>query len=150
SVRACGEALLARDLPIHVLVNNAGLAGQDGLTKEGFEMAFGVNHVGHFLLTLMLAPRLVAPTPARIVNVASRAHFPAPGIDYEAIRKPKVATTGMKEYEVSKLANVLFTVELHRRLADKGVDTYALHPGVVASDIWRRVPAPVRWVGKLF
>ena len=76
--------------------------------------------------------------------MSSDAHYSAPGIDFEALRRPARGITGMREYAVSKLANVLFTQELARRVTGTGVTTYALHPGVVASDIWRRVPWPVR------
>ena len=74
SVRRCAQAFIARDLPLHLLVNNAGLAGQKGFTASGFELAFGVCHVGHFLLTQLLLDRLKAAAPSRVVVVASRAH----------------------------------------------------------------------------
>ena len=76
--------------------------------------------------------------------MSSDAHYSAKGIDFEALRRPARGITGLREYAVSKLCNVLFTQELARRVAGTGVTTYALHPGVVASDIWRRVPWPVR------
>ncbi len=148
SVRACAEAVLARDEPLHVLINNAGLAGSRGMTSSGFEIAFGTNHVGPFLLTSLLLDRLRDSAPARIVNVASGAHYGATGIDFEAVRKPTRTITGMREYSVSKLANVLHAQELARRLDDTGVTTYSLHPGVIASDIWRKVPRPARAVMK--
>jgi retinol dehydrogenase 12 len=144
SVRAGAAAFLALDEPLHVLVNNAGVAGRRGLTRQGFELTFGVNHLGHFALTDALLGRLTDSAPARVVTVSSDAHYSAPGIDYEALRRPARGITGMREYAVSKLGNVLFSQELARRVAGTGVTTYALHPGVVASDIWRRVPWPVR------
>lgn len=151
SVRSSAEALLARDLPLHVLVNNAGLAGQRGSTSDGFELAFGVNHLGHYLFTRLLLERLAASRPARIVNVSSRAHRRSNAIDFEALRRPTASFTGVPEYQVSKLANALFSSELARRLGgDAGVSTYALHPGVVASEIWRRVPWPFRSLAHLF
>ena len=141
SVRACASAFLARDEPLHVLVNNAGVSGQRGATAEGFELHFGVNHLGHFALTSLLLERLKASGPdSRIVNVASAAHYSAPGIDFDALRRRTQTFTGQREYAVSKLCNVLFTGELARRLDGAGVTSYALHPGVVATDIWRRVP----------
>ncbi len=149
SVRECAAAFLAEDRPLHVLLNNAGLAGRRGMTASGFEMMFGTNHVGPFLLTALLRERLTASAPARIVNVASDAHYSAGGIDFEAVRQPTRSRTGMAEYGVSKLANVLHAQELARRLEGTGVTTYALHPGVIASDIWRRVPWPVRPLMKL-
>jgi retinol dehydrogenase 12 len=154
SVRDCAQDFLARDEPLHVLVNNAGVGGARGLTADGFEMHFGVNHLGHFVLTMLLLDRLKASGPgSRIVNVSSDVHYNAKGIDWESLRRATQTFAGMREYGVSKLCNVLFTQELARRLGsgpgtDTGtgadVTTYALHPGVVASDIWRRVPWPIR------
>jgi NAD(P)-dependent dehydrogenase (short-subunit alcohol dehydrogenase family) len=149
SVRACAARIDAIGRPIDVLVNNAGLAGKRGLTKDGFEMAFGTNHLGPFLLTMQLFPRLRAASRARIVNVASKAHYDAKGIDFEAVRKRTRTITGVPEYAVSKLANVLFAGEVARRVGATGIHSYALHPGVVASDAWRRVPWPIRPLIKL-
>ena len=143
SVRASAQAFLALGEPLHVLINNAGVAGRRALTKDGFELTFGVNHLGHFAFTIALLDCLTS-SKARIVNVASDAHYAAKGINFDQLRRPARGITGMKEYAVSKLCNVLFTQELARRLAGAGVTSYSLHPGVVASDIWRRVPWPVR------
>ena len=144
SVRACADAFLARREPLHVLVNNAGIGGAHGVTRQGFELMFGVNHLGHFLLTQLLLDRLTESAPARVVTVASDAHYSARGIDFDVLRRPARGITGLPAYGVSKLCNVLFSAELARRTAGTGVHAYALHPGVVASDIWRRVPWPVR------
>jgi NAD(P)-dependent dehydrogenase (short-subunit alcohol dehydrogenase family) len=144
SVLACAQEFLARGEPLHALVNNAGVAGRRGRTRDGFELTFGVNHVGHFALTVALLDRLTASAPARVVTVASDAHYGASGIDYPAVRRSTRSITGFSEYRVSKLANVAFSAELARRAAGTGVTTYALHPGVVASQLWRRVPWPVR------
>jgi retinol dehydrogenase 12 len=149
SVRACAAAFLARGLPLHLLINNAGVAGSRGLTKSGFELAFGVNHMGHFLLTQLLLERIKESAPARIVTVASRAHYRVPGIDFAAQRERTRTRTALAEYGVSKLANVLFSAELARRLQGSGVNTYSLHPGVVASEIWRSIPQPFRFFAKL-
>ncbi len=143
SVRESAAAFLALGEPLHVLINNAGVAGRRGLTRDGFELIFGVNHLGHFAFTAALLDCLIS-SRARIVNVASDAHFQATGIDFDRLRRPARSIAAMREYAVSKLCNVLFTQRAcppprrHRRTA------YALHPGVVASDIWRRVPWPVR------
>jgi retinol dehydrogenase 12 len=150
SVRACAETFLARGLPLHLLINNGGLAGARGFTKSGFELAFGVNHMGHFLLTQLLLERIKQSAPARIVTVASRAHTRVSGIDWDAVRKKTATPAALKEYGVSKLANVLFSAELARRLEGTGVTTYALHPGVVATDVWRSVPWPFDHMIKLF
>jgi len=144
SVRACAASFLATGEPLHVLINNAGVAGTQGLTKQGFELMFGVNHLGHFLLTELLLDRLLAAPQARVVTVSSDAHYAAHGIDFDALRRRGHGLTGMRQYGVSKLCNVLFAQELARRTAGTGLTSYALHPGVVASDIWRRVPWPVR------
>lgn len=150
SVRACAKALLDRNVPIHGLVNNAGLAGQRGQTKDGFELQFGTNHLGHYLFTRILLDRIVAAGEARIVNVASASHYQAKKIDWDALQQPTKSITAMREYAVSKLANVLFTKELARRLEGTKVTTYAVHPGVVATEIWKRVPGPARWLIKKF
>jgi dehydrogenase/reductase SDR family protein 13 len=144
SVRACVDEFLRAEQPLHGLINNAGLAGQRGMTESGFELAFGTNYVGPFLLTALLLDRLQESAPARVINVASIGHYRASGIEYEAIRRRTKSITGFQEYCVSKLGNVLHAQELARRLDGTGVTTYSLHPGSVASDVWRRVPWPVR------
>lgn len=153
SVRACAEAFLARDLQLDVLINNAGVVAP-GQTKDGFELVFGVNHLGHFLLTELLLERLeqtgTGEAPARVVNVASRAHYRCEGVDFDALTRPTASTSAFPEYTVSKLANVLHAAELARRLDGRPVEAYSLHPGVVASNVWRRVPGPVRWLMKRF
>ena len=140
SVRRCAQSFVQRGLPLHLLINNAGLAGTHGITRDGFELAFGVNHLGHFLLTQLLLDVLKASAPSRIVHVASRAHYNATGVPWETLRQRTISRTGLPEYAVSKLSNVLFSAELARRLNGSGVNSYALHPGVVASDVWRHVP----------
>ena len=145
SVRACAAAFVDTGDPLHVLMNNAGVAGQRGFTADGFELTFGVNHLGHFLLTMLLLEPLKQSAPSRIVNVSSIAHTQAKGIDWEAVRKPTRNVTALPEYAVSKLANVLFTQELARRLNGTGVAAYAVHPGGIGSDIWsRRLPGFIR------
>ena len=144
SVRACANAFAGSGQPLHGLINNAGLAGQRGLTASGFELEFGTNHIGPFLLTELLTPRLLESAPARVVNVASIGHFNAEGIDFEAVRRKTRTRAAFPEYCVSKLANVLHAAELARRLEGTGVTTYSLHPGTVATDVWRSVPWPIR------
>jgi retinol dehydrogenase 12 len=146
SVRACASAVLSRDEPLHVLVNNAGLAGQKRLTKQGFEQTFGVNHLGHFLLTQLLLPRLLQQPHSRVVNVSSKAHYDAPGIRFSELRERGKGFGALHSYAVSKLANVLHAKELARRYGAQGLHAYSLHPGVVASDVWRQVPQPFRWL----
>jgi NAD(P)-dependent dehydrogenase (short-subunit alcohol dehydrogenase family) len=153
SIRACASAVLARDQPLQLLINNAGLAGSRGRSKSGFELIFGVNHVGTFLFTQLLLERVLesasAASPARIVTVASRAHYQCKKLDFDVLRNSTKTVTTTPEYAASKLANVLFSAELSRRLEGKHVTTYSLHPGVVATDIWRGVPWPFRSLMKL-
>jgi NAD(P)-dependent dehydrogenase (short-subunit alcohol dehydrogenase family) len=144
SVRAAAAAF---DEPLHVLVNNAGVAGQRGQTKQGFELAFGINHLGHFLFTNLLLDRLLE-TKGRVINVSSDSHYSPKAIDWDGLQRPTKSVTGLPEYGVSKLCNVLHAQELARRV--DGVTTASLHPGVIASDVWRRVPFPVRSIMKLF
>jgi dehydrogenase/reductase SDR family protein 13 len=146
SVRAAAEQVIARGWPIAGLINNAGVAGKRGQTRNGFELAFGVNHLGHFLLTRLLEARMREGGGARVINVASEAHRRIRGIDFPALRMPTRTRTGLYEYGVSKLCNILFTRELARRWAGSGIVGYALHPGVIATDIWRSVPQPFRWL----
>jgi len=148
SVRACARAVLAKPEPLHLLINNAGLAGRKALTKQGFELTFGVNHLGHFLLTQLLLPRLLEQ-PSRVVNVSSKAHYQASGIDFDELRRPGKGFGALHAYSVSKLCNVLHAKELGRRHGAQGLHAYSLHPGVVASDVWRQVPQPFRALLKL-
>lgn len=149
SVRACAKTVLDRGEPLPLLVANAGLAAP-GLSKDGFELTFATNHLGHYLLTRLLLPALEAsPEGARVVVVSSRAHYRAKAIDWAALTKPSASLTALPEYGVSKLANILFAKELARRVPAK-IHTYALHPGVVATDGWRRVPWGLRHLVKLF
>lgn len=149
SVRTCANELLARDIPIHGLVNNAGitagLRGQKTVTPEGFEPTFGTNHLGHYLLTRLLLGRIKKTPGARIVNVSSHSHYLAKKLTWEKLTQPP-GRVGLKEYEVSKLCNVLFTKELARRLDGTGITTYAVHPGQVETNIWKRFPQPFRWM----
>jgi retinol dehydrogenase-12 len=144
SVRACASSFLELDEPLNLLINNAGVGGASGVTYDGFEAHFGINHLGHFLLTTLLLDQIESNAPARIVTVASVGHYNAKRIDWDALRRPRRGLTGLPAYAVTKLCNVLFTQELARRLDGTGVTTYSLHPGAVASDIWRRVPWPLR------
>ncbi len=148
-VAKAAASLRERGEPIDVLINNAGLAGSQGSTAQGFELTFGVNHVGTYLLTRLLLPLLREhATPARVVTVASKAHVQATSIDWDAARRPTKTLTGLREYERSKLCNVLFAKELARR--EPTLCSVSLHPGVVATDIWRRVPWPIRSIYKRF
>jgi len=140
SVRACAQKFIQLNLPLHLLINNAGVAGLRGLTQDGFEMTFGINHLGHFLLTQLLLDKLQTSGPSRVVTVSSRAHKRTAGINWNALRQPTHSWTGINEYAVSKLANLLFSAELAKRVQGTSVSTYSLHPGVVDTEIWRALP----------
>jgi len=136
-----GERLAAQTPRLSLLVNNAGLAGSRGLTEDGHELAFGTNHLGHFAFTLPLIGAL-EHAGGRVVNVSSGNHYFPKELDFAATRRPTKSRTGLAEYGVSKLANVLFTAELRRR--HPRLEAIAVNPGRIASDIWRRVPSPFR------
>ncbi len=150
SIRESASLILKRFDRIDLLINNAGEAGARGLTKDGFEMAFGVNHLGHFLFTTLLLDRIVASAPCRIINVSSRAHYRIKELDLSVVQQPTSSLTGLREYAASKLCNILFTLSLRNRLQGKGVVCTSLHPGVVSTGIWREVPQPFRWIIKTF
>jgi retinol dehydrogenase 12 len=138
-VKRAADEVLKLDLTIDVLINNAGVAGLQGQTKDGFELTFGTNHLGHYLWTEKLLPLVKRATQGRIVIVSSRGHYRAKnGIDWDALTKPTAHVSALPEYFVSKLANVLHAKKLARRLEGTKVTTYSLHPGGVASDIWQR------------
>jgi NAD(P)-dependent dehydrogenase (short-subunit alcohol dehydrogenase family) len=138
SIRAFADGFLANHDRLDALLNNAGLTLRKRReTADGFEMTFGVNHLGHFLLTALLRDRLVASAPARVVNVASDAHrYARRGLDFDDLMATKRYRPFLT-YARSKLANILFTRELARRLDGTGVTANALHPGFVASNFGR-------------
>jgi retinol dehydrogenase-12 len=138
SVRAGAAELLAGCPRIDVLINNAGLVLTDrSETVDGYESTFAVNHLGPFLLTELLTDRLVASAPSRVVNVASTAHRSARhGLDFDDLQSRR-GYKGMQVYGSSKLANILFTTELARRLSGKAVTVNAVHPGTVATGYGR-------------
>ena len=126
-------AILAAAPRIDVLINNAGaFFARRALTEDGLEQTFALNHMGYFRLTALLRDRLVASAPARIVNVASEAHRGVQ-LDFADLQNAS-GYSGWKAYQRSKLANILFTRALTRRLAPTGVTANCLHPGFVASN----------------
>lgn len=133
-VRRFAGEYLAEHPRLDVLINNAGLMLSDrSETVDGFETTFGVNHLGHFLLTNLLLDRLRASAPSRIVVLASNAHRGAMrGLDFDDLQSRR-GYSAMPVYCRSKLANILFTVELAERLRGSGVTVNAVHPGVVRS-----------------
>jgi retinol dehydrogenase 14 len=150
NVRELADQLLTAYARIDVLVNNAGTVfDKRQLTDDGIEATFAVDHLAGFLLTELLLERIVASAPARIVTTSSVAHFSAT-MDFDDLgfeRGYKI----MRAYGRSKLANVLYTRHLARRLEGTGVTANCLHPGAVATNIWSGAPRfarPVLAVGK--
>ncbi|XP_039990103.1 retinol dehydrogenase 13-like isoform X2 [Xiphias gladius] len=136
SVRQLAKDILASEERLDVLINNAGVMGcPKWQTEDGFEMQFGVNHLGHFLLTNCLLDLLKKSAPSRIVNVSSLAHERG-HIYFDDINQEKEYRP-WKSYAQSKLANVLFTRELSNRLQGTEVTTYSLHPGVIRTELGR-------------
>jgi len=139
SVRACAKGWLADHDALQLLVNNAGImACPLARTAEGYELQFATNHLGHFLLTGLLAPALLAGAPARVVNVSSAGHRLA-GVDFDDLHFERREYDKWVAYGQSKSANVLFSCELDRRLQDRGVRSFALHPGVIMTELARHL-----------
>jgi len=137
-VERLASEFLAADRPLHVLLNNAGVVNIRRIeTREGREATFALNHLAYFLLTLRLLDRLKESAPARVVSVASDAHAQARGpLDLDDLDSRK-SYSGMRVYGRTKLANILFTRELARRLEGSGVTANCLHPGFVGSNFAR-------------
>ena len=149
AVRRTAASFLDSGQPLDVLVNNAGIAGTRALSADGFDLTYATNHIGPFLLTVLLIPRLREARQGRIVNVSSVGHMKARAVDWTGLARRTVPVrSGFAAYAVTKLMNVLHAKELSRRLADSRVTTYALHPGGVATNIWRSLPGPVQWLLK--
>jgi retinol dehydrogenase 12 len=137
-------AELARLPRLDVLINNAALIDTAGrCTAEGYDATFAVNHLAPFLLTNLLLPRLAASAPARVIVVASEAHRRAGWLDFDDLMNTRVGY--LRAYGRSKLANLLFVRALARRLRGSGITVNAVHPGVVRSQLFRGLPAPLRF-----
>lgn len=133
-IRRAAAEFLATESPLHVLINNAGVVNlQRTVTPDGVETVFAVNHLAYFLFTLLLLERLQESAPARIVNVASDAHRFGK-LDFDDLGCEQ-GYRWMRVYGQSKLANILFTRELARRLAGTRVTVNCLHPGAVATGL---------------
>ncbi|XP_029943589.1 retinol dehydrogenase 12-like [Salarias fasciatus] len=143
SIREFAEGINQDEAKLNILINNAGvMVCPYGKTADGFEMQIGVNHLGHFLLTYLLLDLIKKSAPARIVTVSSLAHSWG-SIYLDDINSEK-SYDKSKAYSQSKLANVLFTRSLAKRLEGTGVTTYSLHPGVVQTDLFRHLNGPQR------
>jgi NAD(P)-dependent dehydrogenase (short-subunit alcohol dehydrogenase family) len=150
SIRAFAAAFQRDFTRLDVLVDNAGLSPKNrGTTKDGFETTFGVNHLGTFLLTNLLVPLLEKSAPARVVVLSSRLHYRGKMV-WDDLQFERRKFSGLAAYNQSKLANVLFTKALARRLAGRGVTVNAVHPGVVATELLRDMPAVITKLVHLF
>ena len=142
SVRRFAQEVLEKNIPLHGLVNNAGVMNTPAQkTKDGFELQFGTNHLGHFLLTELLLPALTAGAPSRIVNVSSCFHDVALGrkgeIRLEDLNFESRKYDGWAAYAQSKLANLLHARHLAKRLQGSGITAVSVHPGWVRSRLIR-------------
>ncbi|XP_078593080.1 retinol dehydrogenase 13-like [Branchiostoma floridae x Branchiostoma japonicum] len=145
SVREFAAKVNAGESRLDILINNAGIMTcPQWKTEDGFEMQFGTNHLGHFLLTNLLLDKLKKSAPSRVVNVSSSAH--AGGhIHFDDINLEK-SYGPIKAYCQSKLANVLFTKELDRKLKGTGMTTYSLHPGCIHTELQRNLDDAYDWL----
>jgi len=156
SVRKCAQEFLDTGLPLHILINNAGLMNTPpGTTQDGIEIQIGVNHFAHFVFTTLLLDRIKASAPARIINVSSNGSLifqTSTGIDLNDLCLQKRAHYDRyNRYGQSKLANILFTTELQRRLGtDSGVLVASLHPGAILSTKLGRSMGPGNLVDRDF
>ncbi|XP_036802380.1 retinol dehydrogenase 13 isoform X2 [Oncorhynchus mykiss] len=137
SIRQFAERVNQEEKHVDVLINNAGVMRcPAGKTEDGFDIQFGVNHLGHFLLTNLLLEKLKDSAPSRVVNLTSLAHIVGE-IDFNDLNWDNKKFDTKRAYCQSKLANVLFTRELAQRLEGTGVTVNCLHPGVVATELGR-------------
>ena len=135
SVRRLAEEVKARFDRLHALVNNAGVIPRRWTpTEDGLELQFAVNHLAYFLLTNLLLDLLKASAPARVVNVSSKLHANA-ALDFEDLQSRTGNYNRRAVYYRTKLANILFTYELARRLEGSGVTANTLHPGMVSTNL---------------
>ncbi|XP_066152917.1 retinol dehydrogenase 13-like isoform X2 [Euwallacea fornicatus] len=142
SVKNCAKIIMDQENKIDLLINNAGvMTCPESRTEDRFEMQFGTNHLGHFLFTLLLLPKIAQSPSARIVNVSSRAHERGT-IDFNDLNWNNKPYSALKAYAQSKLANILFTMELARQLAEANMNhitVYSLHPGVIKTELGRHL-----------
>lgn len=139
SVCSAAEDFLKQSSKLDILVNNAGvmMIPEYTETKDGFEMQWGTNHLGHFLLTNKLLPALQQTPGSRIVNVSSMAHQMSPPFSADVVPPKPSSYSGTSNYGLSKLCNILFSRELNRRFGSTGITSFALHPGVIPTDLGR-------------
>ena len=137
SVRAAAAEFMSRDVPLHGLILNAGIMATPlGHTVDGFEQQFGVDHLGHFLLARDLLPRLVESAPARVVVLSSAGHQMG-DVDFDDVNFERRDYEPFLAYGAAKTCNVLHAVEIDRRYRDQGVRAFAVHPGVIHTELGR-------------
>jgi NAD(P)-dependent dehydrogenase (short-subunit alcohol dehydrogenase family) len=148
SVRALSKEFAEKHSSLNALVNNAGVARlRRSVTADGFETTFQVNYLSEFLLTNLLLDLMKRSAPSRVINVSSVAHYNG-HMNFDALQMQRGYGV-MKAYSQSKLAQVLFTYELSRRLEGTGVTANCLHPGAVATNIWGNALGPLSFLGKI-
>lgn len=140
SIRTFADSYLSTGRPLHLLINNAGVMHPEKqLTTEGYEAQYGINYLGHFLLTHLLLPPLLAAQGARVVVVSSSAMIfgSMDSDDFVDLNWKQRPYKAMKAYGDSKLMNALFAIELQRRYASQGITSNYLHPGIIATELGR-------------
>ncbi|MGX9789445.1 SDR family NAD(P)-dependent oxidoreductase [Mycobacterium sp. MMS18-G62] len=149
SIRGAAEELRSKHDTIDLLINNAGvMMTPKSTTKDGFELQFGTNHLGHFALTGLLLDRVLAVPGSRVVTVSSTGHRFARGIRFDDLQwENDYSRVGA--YGQAKLANLMFTYELQRRLIGTNTIAAAAHPGGSNTELMRNLPAAIRGVGAL-
>ncbi|XP_076864993.1 retinol-DH_like_SDR_c domain-containing protein isoform X2 [Brachyhypopomus gauderio] len=139
SVRQFAHEFIATEGRLDILINNAGvMMCPHSFTEDGFETQFAVNHLGHFLLTVLLLDVLKISAPSRVINLSSIAHKGGQ-INFDDLNFHQKPYNALDSYRQSKLANVLFTKELSQRTKSRGVTAYAVHPGVIRTELGRYV-----------
>lgn len=136
SIRLCAAAFLCRGLPLHILINNAGVMATPTrqITECGYESQFAINHLGHFLFTCLLEPALARGAPSRVVALSSHAHRRS-GVRFDDINFDREPYDKWLAYGQSKTANILFAMEYDRRMAPLGVRAFSVHPGGIMTNL---------------
>lgn len=141
SVKSFADEFLSRNLPLHILINNAGeFVPKDNMTEDGFEVTIGTNHFGPYYLTQQLLGKLKENTPSRVVWVTSPSESSTPDIDWdnlEAVGQP----SDLRMYGLSKLYNLVMMKEFQRRLQNSGVEVFAAQPGIARTEIFGKIDA---------